>query len=230
MTQFCTTSSWIVAVSLMDLHPALSQLQYLALKRFNIYRIGFKRPASMIWWYDYGSSLGRKLSQNADVPPTYGCIHKSVVSMHWEKDHDAAYKMAMTLEMKRKIVDCEFSIDCIFIRCQFVSTNLWVASVLCEDCHVWSALLGSASLSLSTRNPSTCRSLSWRRCNSCDDSALAFELPPATYINLRVSGSTDSAGTQNTRQKNTHTRTHAARRSQSPKGGVQLHKQPDGTL
>ena len=60
---------------------------------------------------------------------------------------------------------------------------------------LWSALLGSASLSLSTRNPSTCRSLSWRRCNSCDDSALAFELPPATNINLRVSGSTDRAGT-----------------------------------
>ena len=95
---------------------------------------------------------------------------------------------------------------------------------------LWSALLGSASLSLSTRNPSTCRSLSWRRCNSCDDSALAFELPPATYINLRVSGSTDRARTQDTRQRNTHTRTHAARRSQNPKGGVQLHKQPDGTL
>ena len=72
--------------------------------------------------------------------------------------------------------------------------------------------------------------LSWRRCNSCDDSASAYELPPATYNNLQVSGSTDRAGTQNTRQRNTLTRTHAARRSQSPKGGVQLHKQPDGTM
>ena len=71
---------------------------------------------------------------------------------------------------------------------------------------------------------------SWRQCNSCDDSASAFELPPATYINLRVSGSTDRAGTQNTRQRNTLTRTHAARRSQVPKGGVQLHSQPDGTI
>ena len=42
--------------------------------------------------------------------------------------------------------------------------------------------------------------LSWRRCNSCDDSASAYELPPATYNNLQVSESTDRAGTQNTRK------------------------------
>ena len=53
-----------------------------------------------------------------------------------------------------------------------------------------------------------------RQCNSCDDSASAFELPPATYNNLQVSGSTNRAGTQDTRQRNTHTRSHAARRSQ----------------
>ena len=46
-------------------------------------------------------------------------------------------------------------------------------------------------------------SLFWRHSNSFDDFTSAFEVPPATYNNLQGSGSTNRAGTQNTRQSNT---------------------------
>ena len=60
-------------------------------------------------------------------------------------------------------------------------------------------------------------------------------LGPSSFLQQQTStcespGSTDRVGTQDTGQRNTHTRTHAARRSQVPKGGVQLHAQPDDTI
>ena len=40
------------------------------------------------------------------------CIHKPAAPMHQEKAHDTTYKMAVALGMKRKVMDCEFPIDC----------------------------------------------------------------------------------------------------------------------
>ena len=64
----------------------------------------------MMWLWHFSRS---ELLWNADVLATPGCIHKSAVPIQWERGHDTAYKMAMTLGMKRKTMDCEFPIVCI---------------------------------------------------------------------------------------------------------------------
>ena len=92
----------IVAISLMDPHHTASQFWHLVCNRLNMYIIGFERPAPMMWWCDCGSSPCRRLLWNADVVPTHGCVHKSLVPMRREKGHDTAYKMAMTLEKQNE--------------------------------------------------------------------------------------------------------------------------------
>ena len=92
----------IVALSLMDPHHTASQFRHLVWKRFNMCRIGFERPAPMMWWCDCGSSPHRRLLWNADILPTHRCVHKSLVPMRREKGHDTAYKMAMTLEKQNE--------------------------------------------------------------------------------------------------------------------------------
>ena len=92
----------IFAVSLMDPHHTASQFWHLVWNRFNMYRIGFERPAPMMWWCDCGSSPHGILLWNADVLPTHRCVHKSLDPMHREKGHDTAYKMAMTLEKQNE--------------------------------------------------------------------------------------------------------------------------------
>ena len=64
----------------------------------------------MMWLWQFSSS--QIAVWNADVLPIHGCRRKSVAPMHWEKDHDTAYKMISTLEMERKIMDWKSPIDC----------------------------------------------------------------------------------------------------------------------
>ena len=56
----------------------------------------------MIWWCDYDTSLGLRLLWNAGFLATPGWIHKSAALIHWEKGHDTAYKMAVTLGIKQQ--------------------------------------------------------------------------------------------------------------------------------
>ena len=56
--------------------------------------------------------------QNANVLAIATCTQKSVAPKHGGKAHDTTYKMAMTLGIKKEIMDCEFPFDCI---CHVVS-------------------------------------------------------------------------------------------------------------
>ena len=91
-----------IAFSLMDPHHTASQFWHLVWNRFNIYWIGFEKPSPMMWWCDCGSSLCGRLLWNADVLPTHGCVHKSLVPMRREKGHGTAYKMGMTFEKQNE--------------------------------------------------------------------------------------------------------------------------------
>lgn len=118
---------------------ASSKLQYLVWNRFNFHRIGFERSPSMIWLCDYHSSLGLRLLWHADGFPIRDWIHKSVVRMHWEKGHDIAYKMTITLKTKAILSCASFQLIAFVIGCQFVISYLWAMSVSCENHHmsVW---------------------------------------------------------------------------------------------
>ena len=83
----------------------------------NFCRIGFKRSSSMIWWCDPSTSLGLRLSRNADVLFVHGCITQ--ICSFYALQKDRAYRMAVRLKTKRKIVNYKFSIVCI---CHVMST------------------------------------------------------------------------------------------------------------
>ena len=118
ITLFWATRSWNCFPFCIGLSPHPSQLHYLVWSRSNFYRIDLEASSSMIWWCNYNTSLGPSLLWNADILAIPDCIYKSAAAVHWEKGHDTAYKIEMTLGMKRKIIQCKFPIDCI---CHVVS-------------------------------------------------------------------------------------------------------------
>ena len=123
----------------MDCHPTPSQLQYLVWNRLNFNRISFEGPSSIIWWCNYGTSLGSRLLWNADVLATRGCIHKSSAPIHWEKGHDTATKWQWQWEWKKRTLIASFQWIVSVAWCQFVKSDLWTMIMLCEDWHmsVW---------------------------------------------------------------------------------------------
>ena len=67
-----------------------------------------------------------------------GCIHKFAATTHWEKGHDTAYRMAMTLGTKkdhRLWVSNWFALH-LSCNVQFVISDLWPMTVLREDCDM----------------------------------------------------------------------------------------------
>ena len=86
----------------------------------------------MIWWCDYGTSLGSRLLWNADILATPDCIQKSTAPLHWKRAMIQLAKWQLTLGMKRKIIQCEFPIDCI---CDVVS--ICHVKYMGVECVVW---------------------------------------------------------------------------------------------
>ena len=104
----------IVGLSVMDCHHTPSEFQYLVLEYIRFLQNWFEKTSLHdLMMRLLHTSLGLSCYVMQRFFATPSCIHKSAVPVQWERGHDTAYKMAMTIGMKRKVMDCEFPLVCI---------------------------------------------------------------------------------------------------------------------
>ena len=137
MTLFCATRSWNSFPFCIEVSSHTISITIFGLaSRSSAYRIGLKEPSSMIWWCDYGTSLGQRLLWNADILATPSWIHKSDDCSALRKRPRYTFQNGKWhWEWKERSSSASFQFIAFVMWHQFIISNLWVSSMWCEDCH-----------------------------------------------------------------------------------------------